>query len=267
MDNQDFTEISKRYRETSIIQSSAADILLALLDIKSGESILDIGCGAGNLTKKIYDISHGYVTGVDSSEGMIDESVKNYGGEINFQLSSAEDISFKDCFDVIFCNSVFQWISNVDKAIGNFYHALKPGGRIGIQAPGGKEYCPNFIRAVDAVTKRERTGTVFKNFKSPWLFLNSAKNYAELFLKHKFNVAFSEIQKIESLHTPEEVYNIFASGAIAGYLNKEYYNCTIDENYINEFQDTVKEDFSRQAGTNGKVKLVFNRIFLVAVKS
>lgn len=53
MNNQDFTTIAKRYKETSIIQNSAADILLALLDIKTNESILDVGCGTGKSDKKI----------------------------------------------------------------------------------------------------------------------------------------------------------------------------------------------------------------------
>jgi len=61
MRNQDFTEISKRYRETSIIQNSAAEILFALLDIKENEAILDVGCGTGNLTIKLVDKSKGYI--------------------------------------------------------------------------------------------------------------------------------------------------------------------------------------------------------------
>ena len=267
MDSQDFTEISTRYRETSVIQSSAADILLALLNIKSGENVLDVGCGTGNLTKKIFDISGGYVAGIDPSQGMINESKKNYGSDIHFQLSAAEDISCKDFFNVIFCNSSFQWISHTEKAIKKLYEALKPCGRIGIQAPGGREYCPNFLSAVNSVRNDRRTEKIFAHFKNPWFFLDTANGYAELFMKHKFSVAFSEIQKIESLHTPDEVYKIFASGAIAGYLNREYYNCNIDEEYTNNFQDIVKENFNRQADNKGKVNLVFNRIFLVAIKN
>jgi trans-aconitate methyltransferase len=198
---------------------------------------------------------------------MIDESVKNYGEIIDFQLCSAEEISFKNRFDAIFCNSAFQWISNTEKAIKNFHRALRHGGRIGIQAPGGKGYSPNFLQAIDAVYKNKVTGPVFKNFNSPWFFLDTAREYTELFMKHKFSVVFSEIQKIESFHTPDEVYKVFASGAIAGYLNKDYYSCKIDDIYINKFQDIVREDFSRQADSSGKVNLIFNRIFLVAVKN
>lgn len=266
MSNQDFGEISKRYKETSTIQNSAADILLALLDVKNNENILDVGCGTGNLTKKLYDRSHSYVVGIDPSAEMINESIKNYGNEILFQIGSAEDISFKNTFDVIFCNSTFQWVKDVQKSIENFYCALKSQGRVGIQAPAKKEYCSNFIQAINAVKNHKKLGQIFKKFKSPWLFLNTAAEYTQLFHNQGFKVPFSEIQTIETIHSPQEVYKIFASGAIAGYLNKAYYECEINNEYINEFQNIIKEEFARQAKHDDKIKLVFNRIFLIATK-
>lgn len=266
MNNQDFTTIAKRYKETSIIQNSAADILLALLDIKTNESILDVGCGTGNLTKKLFDLSNGYVVGIDPSIGMIEESKRNYGKEIIFQVGSAEDVSFSNVFNVIFCNSAFQWFHDVQKSINSLYHALKSKGRVGIQAPAKKEYCPNFIQAIKAVETNNTIGSLYQNFKNPWFFLDTAKEYADMFLHLGFEVPFSEIQTIETFHFPEEVYSIFASGAAAGYLNQTNYSCEITNEYINEFQDVIRKEFNTQAKYDGKVKLVFNRIFLIAVK-
>lgn len=264
--NQNFTEISKRYRETSIIQNSVADILFALLDIKDRESVLDVGCGTGNLTKKILDKSHGYVVGIDPSQGMINESSKLYKDGINFQLGSAESIPFENIFDVIFCNSAFQWVTDAQKAVRNFYKALKSDGRIGIQAPAKQDYCPNFVLAVDALKKHETLGRTFKHFTSPWFFLNSSAEYTSLFQQQGFKVPFCEIQTIETLHTPEEVFKIFASGAIAGYLNKAYYECEISDDYIRDFQNFIRLEFERQTHDDGRVSLVFNRIFLIGVK-
>ncbi len=266
MINQNFTEISKRYHETSIIQNSAADILFALLDIKDKESVLDVGCGTGNLTKKIFDKSHGSIVGVDPSEGMINESSKHYGNEIHFQLGSAEDIPFENTFDVIFCNSTFQWVTDAKKAVRNFQNALKPRGRIGIQAPARRDYCPNFVQAVDAIIKHETLGRIFQHFRSPWLFFDTSSEYTDLFQHHGFDVPFCEIQTIKTLHTPGDVFKIFASGAIAGYLNKDYYDCQIPDDYIHEFQNIVKAEFIKQAKDDGMVRLVFNRIFLIGVK-
>jgi trans-aconitate 2-methyltransferase len=49
----EFSEIAKRYRETSLVQQSAAETLFRLLAIGGSEDVLDVGCGTGNLTKKI----------------------------------------------------------------------------------------------------------------------------------------------------------------------------------------------------------------------
>jgi ubiquinone/menaquinone biosynthesis C-methylase UbiE len=266
MPNQDFTEISKRYQETSTIQSSASDSLFALLNFKHGEAVLDVGCGTGDLTNKILDKTGNDLVGIDPSLGMIVEAIDNYGTDITFYNKSAEDIDFCNEFDAIFCNSAFQWLKDPNKAISNFYKVLKPNGRIGIQAPGTDNYCPNFIQAVEALKHNDKTKDIYSKFISPWFFLNDAEDYTELFLKQHFYVAFSTIQTVETYHSPEDTYKIFASGAIAGYLNKDYYGCDLTENYINEFNKVIKEEFCKQAIYDGKVKLVFNRIYLVAVK-
>ncbi len=266
MSNYTFTDISKRYKETSIVQSSAADILLALLDIKENESVLDVGCGTGNLTNRLFNKSRGRIVGIDPSSGMIEESTNSYGKDIQFEVGSAEDISFRNAFDVIFCNSAFQWVHDARKCITNFYSALRATGRVGIQAPGKKEYCPNFIQAVNAIRNHSKLGPVFDNFNNPWLFLDTATEYADLFLDQGFKVPFCEIQSIETFHRPQDVYNIFASGAIAGYLNKAYYDCEIDDEYIDNFQNIVKEEFIKQAKYDGNVRLNFNRMYLIGIK-
>jgi len=266
MVSESFSEIARRYKETSIIQKSAADILFALLKIQPAENVLDIGCGTGNLTRKIYEISGGTVVGIDPAAGMISESKKVFGKDIEFLVRSAEEIDFVNQFDVIFCNSAFQWIKNIDKAISNFHRSLKKGGRIGIQAPARKNYSPNFIEAIETVKKNPYCARYMQDFISPWSLLETARDYASCFTRHSFKVAFSKIQTISTFHSPEETYEIFASGATAGYLNKDNYKYGFDQRYWEEFQQVVKESFQKQAIHEGKVNLAFNRIYLIAVK-
>ena len=59
---------------------------------------------------------------------------------------------------------------------------------------------------------------------------------------------------------------IFESGAAAGYLNQKYYEMRIDERYSKAFREIVKGSFHHQANERGTVELVFNRIYLIAVK-
>jgi len=160
--NATFSNIAERYVKTSVVQKSASETLFGLLDIKQSESVLDLGCGTGNLTSQMRKMSKGRIVGVDVSEGMIQEAIKKYKNEeIEFYVKSAYDLSFDNDFDVIFCNSTFQWFKNVEIALSRIYSALKPGGRIGIQAPATKNYCPNFIKAINKVINDKKTGDAF----------------------------------------------------------------------------------------------------------
>ena len=49
----DFTEISCRYEKESLVQRTAAELLLSLLQIGSQDDVLDLGCGTGHLAASI----------------------------------------------------------------------------------------------------------------------------------------------------------------------------------------------------------------------
>jgi trans-aconitate methyltransferase len=262
----EFSQIAERYRETSLVQQSAAETLFGVLAIGDSEDVLDVGCGTGNLTQKIRARTRGKVVGIDPAPGMIERASRDHGAGIEFALTSAEEMSFQDEFDIIFCNSAFQWVRDPDKAAARFARALRPGGRLGIQAPARSDYCPNFLSALEAVAGDPDLGPIFAHFKSPWCFFDDAGEYAALLARQGLRVPFAEIQTVTSTHEPAQVFDIFASGAIAGYLDPSCYSRPIDEHYRTRFRQRVREQFEQQAGTDGQVRLVFRRIFLVAVK-
>lgn len=207
------------------------------------------------------------MVGIDPSEGMIKEAVeKSRGLDIIYEIRSAEELDCEACFDVIFCNSAFQWFSDPEKALDNCYRALRDGGKIGVQAPAKKVYSPNFVEAVQKVAEDPRTKDVFSHFKTPWFFLETEDAYRELFEKHGFRVILAKIESLNTEHTPKEIFDIFSGAAVAGYLNQDCYNIKINTRYVETFEEIVKEAFVLQAGGQGKVNLIFNRLFLVAFK-
>ncbi len=240
---------------------------MSLLNIRDNEDVMDLGCGTRSLTRKIRGITDGVVAGVDISEGMIKEAIeKSRGLKIVYEIKRAEDIDYREEFDIIICNSAFQWFNDPEKAIKNCYEALRENGRLGIQAPAKKVYCPNFVDAVNMVKGDKRTKDIFSHFKEPWFFLETSKEYKALFEKFGFKVIISKLEEIETRHKPEDVFEIFSSGAIAGYLNQNYYDVKLTEGYILAFKDIVRKAFEKQADEGGEVKLKFNRIFLTGFK-
>ena len=263
-----FSKISARYAKDSLVQKSAADQLFDLLRITEGDDVLDIGCGTGNLTAKIAEKTGGRVVGLDASAGMIGEARRNCGhAGLSFEIGSVEQMSYAACFDVIFCNSAFQWFKNPQSALQACRQALRPGGRMGIQAPALQRYSPNFIDAVDRVRHDPRLSRQFASFQPPWFFLETPEQYRLLFEQAGFAVLHARIDQVVSSHTPAEVFRIFDSGAAAGYLNQEFYRLPIAGEYAGAFREAVQKAFAEQAKADGRVDLVFHRIFLLARKS
>ncbi len=96
------------------------------------------------------------------------ELARRYEG-IEFYVLRAEEMDFREEFDVIFCNSAFQWFKP-DEVLPRCYRALRKNGRIGVQAPAKREYCPIFVRAFERV---QREIEAFRSFSSPWFFLET----------------------------------------------------------------------------------------------
>ena len=74
------------------------------------------------------------------------------------------------------------------------------------------------------------------------------------------------MESVKTKHTAEEVFDVFSSGALAGYGNQDFYDVKVDDGYIDALKEIVKEAFVQQADNQWEVELTFNRVFLVAAK-
>ncbi|MFN8458836.1 MAG: methyltransferase domain-containing protein [Anaerolineae bacterium] len=263
----DFSRIATHYRQSSIVQKSASNELFELLQIKASDEVLDLGCGTGHLTQKIRQLTRGRVVGLDAAPGMIEEARRHYGSlNISFDVAAADSFDYESLFDVIFCNSAFQWFKNPEPVLVKCYRALKPQGRMGMQAPAGQVYSPNFVEAIAQVSSAPSIRDIFAQFNPPWLLLETAEDYRSLFQTAGFKVSEARKDRVVSYHSPEEVYRIFDTGAAAGYLNPAYYPVPLTADYFETFSALVRDAFNQQRGADGQVELSFFRIYLLAQK-
>ena len=262
-----FSDIAAFYREKSLVQASAGRQLIALLAIPPGAAILDVGCGTGNLTADLGRITSGRVVGVDPAAGMIRRSLDLYGaGGIDFRVMGAESLDYDGEFDILFCSSTFQWFNRPDAVLERFHRALRPGGRVGVQAPATSLFCPNFIRAIEHCRRTPRLDALYARFRSPWFFLESAEAYAELFSRAGFRVTHCRIEEERSCHTVDDAVDIFRSGAAAGFLGPDCFSVPLPEDFGPQVLQGVRESFAGEADSHGMVELLFHRLFVVAEK-
>ena len=267
MSNFDFTEIAGRYERDSLAQKAAAEVLISMLEIGPREDVLDLCCGTGHLTERLSEITAGRVVGVDPAPGMVAQARSNYCSErISFEIAAAENLRANAEFDVIFCNSALQWFRDPARALIACKRALRPAGRIGLQAPARQDYCPNFLKGIAKVACHPETAATFSRFRSPWFFCETGDEYEDFFRDAGFIVPFARIEETSARYSPEEVLKVFESGAAAGYLNATCYGVPMPDGYVESFRRILADAFRAQADGDGQVELIFHRIYLVAVR-
>lgn len=120
--------------------------LLEILAPQPEESILDLGCGTGQLTAQIA-ATGAKVVGLDVAESAIAQCRQNYP-QIEFIVANGADFAFDRGFDVVFSNAALHWIHPPAAAVKCIYEALKPGGRL-VAEFGGKGNIQQITQAID----------------------------------------------------------------------------------------------------------------------
>lgn len=96
----------------------------------SGMTILDLGCGAGGLSKMLSDAGAKYVLGTDISKNMINEANKMaVKGKLEFKVMAMEEIDqIHKKFDMVVSSLAFHYVKDFEKLIKDISNLLKPNG-------------------------------------------------------------------------------------------------------------------------------------------
>ncbi|MBV9790404.1 MAG: methyltransferase domain-containing protein [Chloroflexi bacterium] len=109
-----------------------------LARIQPGETILDVGCGTGDLTlaAKTRAGQAGKVSGIDAAPEMIAVARRKAAhaqSEVDFRVSAVEALPFPDAtFDVVLSSLMMHHLPLAVKqqGLGEIHRVLKPGGRL-----------------------------------------------------------------------------------------------------------------------------------------
>jgi trans-aconitate methyltransferase len=116
---------SKTYAKNARFVSDLGMPVVEWLNPRAGERILDLGCGEGALTVKLWEFGC-EVIGVDSSPDFIN-SAKSLG--LDARLLDGHHLHFNSEFDAVFSNAALHWMKQPDQVIEGVWQSLKPGGR------------------------------------------------------------------------------------------------------------------------------------------
>jgi trans-aconitate 2-methyltransferase len=179
------------YSRCSSLQEAMGQEVLALLDLKGSERILDVGCGDGKITAEIAARApRGSVVGVDPSRDMISFAQSHYGratkGNLRFQVGDARSLSFQSEFDLLVSFNALHWIPEQNAALRSIRSALVSGGKAQLRlVPAGARQ--SLENVVEQTRQTSRWNAYFQDFHDPYLHL-TPEQYAAMAERNGFRV-------------------------------------------------------------------------------
>ncbi len=172
------------YKNSHNFVTTYGESVVDLLAPKSGEYILDLGCGGGELTAKIAAYG-AKVCGIDFAPDMIEKAQQKFPN-LEFKQHNAElPFPNSDKFDAVFSNAALHWMLNADEVVKNIAHSLKSGGRFVFEM-GGKGNIAEIIHAIESAAQD------FNLNQLPiYNYFPSIAEYSTILEKNGFQVKFA----------------------------------------------------------------------------
>lgn len=170
----------EKYKKASTHQKEWANKILQEFNLTGNETILDLGCGDGVITKQLAEmVPNGSVLGIDASEGMIKTAKQNNNlPNLLFELKNINEIQYKNEFDLIFSNAALHWVLDHSKLLKNASEALTSGGVIRFNFAGDGN-CSYFYKVIKQAMAEPQFKSSFNTFSWPW-FMPTLYKYKEI---------------------------------------------------------------------------------------
>lgn len=108
--------------------------LLALVRRVPGGRVLDLGCGTGELTRRLHEqVGAATTLGVDASKAMLERA--RPGNGVSFELGDLTDVADPDGFDLVFANASLQWVADHERLFDRVWALVRAGGQLAVQVP------------------------------------------------------------------------------------------------------------------------------------
>jgi len=144
---------------------------------------LDVGCGAGNLTKHLVDLG-AMVTSADVSKGFLAIVEDRFRSVKTHELNGDDLKEFPDAsFDIVVTYSVLHHVPDYLKMVEEMCRVLKPGGVLYIDHEKNDFFWTNNEVLLEYYKKRHHVPPVSKFFQRVRNFINP-EYYVSKYLKY-----------------------------------------------------------------------------------
>jgi trans-aconitate 2-methyltransferase len=148
-------------------QAWAADVLARLDGIAPDATVLDVGCGTGQVTEALFAlVPQGRVLALDASAEMVALARQRLGDRAEVWCADALELELDEPVDAIVSTAALHWVPEHDRLWERLARALAPGGVLEVQC-GGEGNIDAVREVIEAVARDLAPELVGW---SPWTF-------------------------------------------------------------------------------------------------
>lgn len=155
--------------------------LMALVEARPGGTLLDLGCGSGELTAQAAELTGvGRALGVDTSPAMLARAADHASDTVRFVAGDLATPADTGPWDVVLANASLHWVHDHDAVLERWRGLLAPGGQLAVQVPANPDH-PSHL-AITEVLHSEPFFSLLDGAPppDPLLSVCSPEHYAEL---------------------------------------------------------------------------------------
>ena len=138
MENSFSDNVALGYKQSSLSIQKVVGETFIEMDVcpQAGDTILDLGCGTGELSAYLADLvgPERKVVAVDPDKERILLAQQSYGDVKNLSFVEGSASNFpgigSESYDIIFSNCVIHWIPDKQQVFRNMFQSVKDGGKI-----------------------------------------------------------------------------------------------------------------------------------------
>jgi len=185
---------------------------------KPNLKVIDLGCGTGELTKKLSDqLTNPSVLGIDSSAEMLAKAPSQENIEFK-QLSITDQLNQETKWDLIFSNAALQWIDDHETLFPKIISRINSGGQLAVQMPQQTENVLNKI--LFELVQEEPFASYLNNWTRPSPVLTLDEYAKILFDKGGKNLLlYQKVYPLISTHK-DSFFDFIAGSALTFYQER-----------------------------------------------
>jgi trans-aconitate 2-methyltransferase len=137
-----------QYRRFADERRRPFDDLLGLVQPVPGGTVVDLGCGTGELTAELYRrLGAAETVGIDSSAAMLEQAASQTGAGLRFERGDLADWAPIEPVEVVFANASLQWVPEHPALLASLVAGLAPSGQIAFQVPANHDHPAHTVAA------------------------------------------------------------------------------------------------------------------------